>query len=265
MADDLGLNSILFGGDSGGGAPSIPSGGFNLSGIEAPSGISPQGLNLGTYGGGGADVNLPGVPTSPDSGGGGWFSNLMGGLGKTLSPVGDFAKSAFPYIGDIAKLGAAGAGIGSSILGMQQGGKANQALDQSMRTQRQIAGAALPEATKLTAAGGEAMLGGPIPPGIQAEVDAWKQKASAEINSYLAHAGIADSTEMAKWQAYIDQQGYLMGQQLSSGLYGQGLQGLGVAGSGAGGLASTAGQMSAGVPQAISGANKALAQLSAQG
>lgn len=258
MADGLDLGSFnLFGGDTGGGAPSIPSGGFNLSGIESPSFPSLPGLN---FGGGSGDINVPASPTPDIGGGGGWFGNLMGGLGKTLDPLAGFAKS----IGPLAQLGTAGAGIANSIMGMQQGAQANRGLNQAMRTQRDIAGAALPEATKLTAAGGEAMLGGPLPAGIQAQVDAWKQKATAEINSYLANAGIANSTEQAKWQAYIEQQGYLMGQQLASGLYGQGLQGLGVAGGSAGGLASTASQMSAGVPTAISGANRALAQLTAQ-
>ena len=256
MADDLGLNSILFGGDTGGGGTPSSSG-FNLSGIEGPSGISPQGFNLG---GGAADINLPGVPSSPE-GGGGWWGNLMGGLGKAVDPLTSFARGIAP----VAGLAQTGLGAASSIMGMRQGAQANKALEQSMHTQRDIAGAALPEATKLTAAGGEAMLGGPLPPGITAQVDAWKQKATAEINSYLAHAGIADSTEHEKWKAYIDQQGYLMGQQLASGLYGQGLQGLGVAGGSASGLASTAGSMAQGVPSQIAGANKALSSLIAQG
>src|SRR6266446_10676758 len=117
MADDFGLNSILFGGDSGGGAPSTQ--GFNLSGIEAPSGISPQGFNLGTYGGGSADINLPSAPPAPDSGGGGWWGNLMGGLGKAVDPLTSIARG----IGPVAGLATAGLGTANSIMGMQQGGK----------------------------------------------------------------------------------------------------------------------------------------------
>jgi hypothetical protein len=263
MAEGLDLGSFnLFGGDTPS-TPSVPSGGFDLFGAGGGGGVP-----TGSYGLGAGSLDTSGIPGgsleagAPSGGGsGGWFGNLMGGLGKTLDPIAGFAKN----IGPIAQLGTAGAGIASSIMGMNQGAKANQALGQSMQTQRDISRAVLPEATKLTTAGGEAMLGGPLPEGIQAQVDAWKQKATAEMNSYLVNAGIASSTEQAKWQAYIEQQGYLMGQQLASGLYGQGLQGLGVAGGSAGGLASTAGQMSAGVPQAISGANKALAQLAAQG
>src|SRR6266446_4317529 len=101
MADDFGLNSILFGGDTGGGAPSA------------------QGFNLWTYGGGSADINLPGVPSSPESGGGGWWGNLMGGLGKAVDPLTSFARG----IGPAAGLAQAGLGTANSIMGMQQGGK----------------------------------------------------------------------------------------------------------------------------------------------
>ena len=265
MADfpDLGGFSLT-GGDTPDIGSSIPSGGFSFGGGSIPSSIPGAGLS---FGGGGLDAS--GIPAggfdtsgiSAPSGGGGWWDNLSGGLGKAIDPVLGFAKAAAPF----AQLGTAGAGIANSIMGMQQGAQANKALGQSMRTQRDIAGAALPEATKLTTAGGEAMLGGPLPPGIEAQVNDWKQRTRAEMNSYLSHAGIANSTEQAKWDAWIEQQGYLMGQQLAGGLYGQGLQGLGVAGGGAAGLASTAGQMGSGVPQSIAGANKALSQLTAQG
>lgn len=208
--------------------------------------------SLDAWAGGGAGSATPT--------GSNWWADLTGGLNKFLGNAGSFAKT----IGPIAQLGATGAGIGASIMGMKQAGQNQQLQRQAMNTQRDISRAVLPSATNLTEQGASAMLGGPLAPGIQAEVDAWKQKAQAEINSYLAHAGIQDSTMMAQWQAYIDQQGYLLGQQLSSGLYGQGLQGLGVAGQGASALASTATNMNAGVPSSIADANKALAQLTAQ-
>jgi hypothetical protein len=253
MADEFsGLTDFTNFGDVTGAVPA-PSTNFTGSGGLANI--------LSQWGMGGAGSALPGTPAAP-TGGGDWFSGLTKGLDKYLSPVAGLAKTISPLAG----IASTGLGAAGSIMNMQRGATANRAMTQAMGTERQISQAALPEATKLTAAGGEAMLGGPIPEGIQAQVDAWKQKAQAEINSYLAHAGIADSTEMTKWQAYIDQQGYLMGQQLSSGLYTQGLQGLGVAGQGATGLSSSAAQMSAGVPSQISSVNSALAKLlAAQG
>jgi hypothetical protein len=207
------------------------------------------------------DILQAGGTPTPDAGGGGWLSNLTGGLGKIMSPVADVAKSASPLFG----LGSAGASIANSIMGMKQGAQAQKATQQAMGTQRDISRAALPSATALTQEGATAMLGGPLPPGIQAQVDDFKRKSKAEINQYLSHAGIADSTMMAQWDAYIEQQATLYGQQLSQGLYGQGLQGLGVAGGGASALSSTAERMGAGVPSSIADANKALALLAAQG
>jgi hypothetical protein len=201
-----------------------------------------------------------GTPAQGGGGEGGWWSNLTGGLGKMLDPVASAAKAISP----IAGLGAAGAGIAGSIMGMKQGGQARAAQQQAMGTQRDVSRAVLPSATALTQEGAAAMLGGPLPSGIQAQVDDFKRKSKAEINQYLSHAGIADSTMMAQWDAYIEQQATLYGQQLSQGLYGQGLQGLGVAGSGASALSSSATQLGAGVPSSISDANKALAMLAAQ-
>ena len=264
---DLG-NFSLFGGDTPDLGASIPSSGFNLYGAGgAPGGGFDWGaLNLG---GGGAKLDTSGMPSPATGGfdlgapapnaGGGWWNNLGGGLNKTM----DFIGSAAKPVSQIAGLGTAGVGIANAIMGMQQGRQMSEAQKQAMGTQRQISNAVLPSATQLTQGGASAMLGGPLPPGLQAQVDDFKRKSKAEINQYLSHAGIADSTMMAQWDAYIEQQSVLYGQQLAAGLYSQGIQGLGTAGTGASALASTATQMGAGVPSSISDANKALSKLAA--
>jgi hypothetical protein len=279
MADfDLGgFTSALFGGDTPNIGESIPSGGFNLGdlglGGSGSSSLPGGGLNFNLGGSAGLPMNdwlssfekslTPGV-SSPMPGnnnnGGDWFSNISKGLDKYMTPVAGLAKAISPLVG----LGTAGAGIGNAIMGMQQGRQGQQAVQQAMGTERDISRAALPAATNLVNAGSTAMLGGPLTPGIQAQVDDFKRRSKAEINSYLSHAGIADSTMMAQWDMYIEQQATLYGQQLSQNLYGQGLTGLGVAGQGASALSGSAAAYGQNVPQSIYGANQALARLAAQ-
>ncbi len=204
----------------------------------------------------GGTLSESGVPQ-----GGNWWDRMTSGLGGILGDVAGGAKA----IGPLAGLAGTGAGIANSIMGMRQAGQSQAAQRQAMGTQRDISKAVLPSATALTEQGASAMLGGPLPSGIQAQVDDYKRRSMAQINAYLSHAGIADSTMMKEWEMYIDQEATLFGQQLAAGLYGQGLQGLGVAGSGASALSSTASQMSAGVPSSIAAANNSLSRLLAQG
>src|SRR5262245_51327742 len=195
MADfDLsGFN--LFGGDTPDIGSSIPSTGFNL-------GSGGGGGDFSKMFGGGLDFNLGGANTKlptdwlsnftntltpgvsapmPGGGNGGggtdWLSSITSGLDKYLNPVAGLAKAVTPLVG----LGAAGAGIGNAVQGMRQGGQAQQAVKQAMNTERDISRAALPAATNLVNAGSTAMLGGPLPAGLQAEVDDFKRRSKAEI------------------------------------------------------------------------------------
>jgi hypothetical protein len=241
-------------------------GGFSLGGGDTPdigSSIPGAGLN---FGGNSGSLGVPDWLSSFNSGagsGGGdssWLGSFTSGLDKVMSPISSVAKSISPILG----LGASGLGIANSVNAMKQAGQNQQMQKQAMGTERDISRAALPAATNLVNAGSTAMLGGPLPSGIQAQVDDFKRKSMAEINQYLSHAGIADSTMMEQWKMYVDQQATLYGQQLSQGLYGQGLQGLGVAGQGANALASTSSNLNANVPSSIQEANKALGVLAAQ-
>lgn len=250
--------------------------GFNFgSGGGFPTSILNQ-WGGGELPGGGASIPSFGGGTGvPDLGGTDWFGKLTGGLSKLwsgtkslgsdlISPTGAEGKGPTP-LSSILGIGATGLGAANSIMGMRQAGTNAAMQRQAMGTQRDISRAVMPSATELTQQGASMMLGGPLSSGIQAQVDDFKRKATAEINSYLAHAGIADSTEMAKWQMYIETQATLYGQQLASGLYGQGLEGLATAGGSASALSSTATNMNANVPASIEAVNKAIAKLQAQG
>src|ERR1043166_1648917 len=206
-------------------------GGFSLGGGDTPdigSSIPGAGLN---FGGNSGSLGVPdwlqnfssGAPNDTS-----WLSSFTSGLDKVMSPISSVAKSVAPILG----VGSSALGIANSVNTMKGAGQTQQAQKQAMGTERDISRAALPAATNLVNAGSTAMLGGPLPSGIQAQVDDFKRKGMAEVNAYLSHAGIADSTMMAQWQMYIDQQATLYGQQLAQGLYGQGLQGLNTAGQG---------------------------------
>ena len=253
----------LFGGDTPDIGASVPSGGFNLFGGDTGGGLGLGSVSPGAYSlFGGTGQPAPALDTTMTQGPApatGWLANLTGGLDKIMSPVAGVAKAVTPLAG----LASSGLGIANAISGMSQGAQAQRQLGQASRTQREIAATQLPQAEALTAAGSNAMLGGPLPSGLQAMVDDYKKRSKAQIDQYLAHAGISDSTVAAQWNMYIEQQAALYGQQLAAGLYGQGLQGLGVAGGGASALTSAATALGGNVPPSIKGANDALARLTA--
>jgi hypothetical protein len=78
----------------------------------------------------------------------------------------------------------------------------------------------------LTTAGSTALMGGALPPALEAQVQQWKQRAIAEMNDRLAKMGITDSTMQQQFLSYIEQQEQIHRGELASQLYSGGLQGI---------------------------------------
>lgn len=214
------------------------------------------GLFGGGAGGGAAWPSDPGGLTefaAPAAGGGGgsWWGDLFGGLGTA-------AKVATPLIG----LGTAGLGAYGAIQGMQEAKDDRRAVRQAQETQQQIMAPQLAQGQALTAAGTQALLGGALPEGLEAQASEHEKKLRAQIAQYLSRAGIADSTMKSQWDAWIGQQGKLYRSQLAQGLMQPGQQALSVAGQSAAGLAG-AGRRADSTDELIQSANAAMAALQA--
>ncbi len=178
-----------------------------------------QWWNPTTWGGGGTTV--PSDPSATGSGGGGsdWFSQLTQ---HPLDTLGGIAKAAVP----LAQLGATGMGIAGGISAQNQ---AAQQAKLQRQAQRQLTTAAAPAVAAggtLTDAGSRALMGGALPPEMEAQVQQWKEKQIAQINDQLSRMGIGDSTMRAQYLAWVDEQEKIMRGQLAGQLYTGGLQGI---------------------------------------
>ena len=258
------LDSIFGGSGSGGGdlplgggggtdAP-IPSGGYSLggsgldtSGIYGLGGASPAGSPTGySFGGGGLNTAMP--PTQSPS----WYSDILGTVGKG-------AQAILPFLG----LGTAGLGLYSGIKGMQQAGETRQQNQQATRTQQQAADTSLQTGQQLTTAGTQAMMGGALPPGLEAQAKQWEDAYRAQVNNYLAKAGMGTSSSAAQWEPYITQQAAIYRQQLASGLLAPGQTGLQTAANAGAQVVGSNQASQSGIGNVLQSANQALYALQA--
>jgi len=197
---------------------------------------------------------------TPSGGFGGFASSLLGDLGG-------IAKSVLP----VAQLGGGLMGIASGIRGASQLGEQTKLAEQAAKRQGDISKAAEATAGPLSAfsqselAAGQA---GKIPPAIQAQIDLWKQGAKQRAQQVAASSGQGNSSQLASWMAWIDQQGEAMAaaaleQEMQRGIQAGGVAGgvLGQAAGAAGGSGQTAAQQQGSMENLIAAANAALARL----
>ena len=221
------------------------------SGVDSGGGSSIPGLAGGSYGPLLGEAGTD-AATGTGSGGGSWWGDIMSSVGKG-------AQIATPLLG----LGATGLGLYSGIKGMQQAAETRKENQQANEIQRQAATSALGSGQSLTSAGTSAMMGGPLPEGLEAQAQQWEDAYRAQVRNYLAKAGQSTSSAATQWEPYIKQQAALYRQQLASGLLQPGTNNLNVA---SGSAARAVGQNQAtqpGIASALELANRTLASLQA--
>lgn len=227
-------------------------GGGGSSAMTPESTGSISGLAGGSYG---PLVSEPGAAASAPTGGGGgggWYQDIMGGLGSA-------AKAITPLVG----LGTAGLGLYSGIKGMQEAADLKEQNQAALARQRQVADTALGSGTALTTAGTSALMGGPLPEGLEAQAKQWEDAYRAQVRNYLAKAGMTTSSAAAQWEPYIQQQAAIYRSQLAQGMLQPGQTSLQTA---SGAAAREVGQTQAtqtGIGTALEAANRALASLQA--
>lgn len=241
--DFLGDIGNLFGGGGGGSNLDWLSPG-NLFGSGVPT-APMEGIPTGSLGAG--SLAAPDFSAATGAGGGGGFLDTAAG----------FAKGIAPWAG----LGLTGMGIASGIKGQQQGADQYKLLQKAQQFQQQTAAPAAAAGSALTSAGQQAMLGGPLPPQMEAQVQAWGEQARAQLRQYFAHAGISDSTMMQQMESWIVEQEQLMRNNLASSELSAGLAGISAAGGPATQMANTAQQQMGGQNNALAAANAAIAQI----
>ncbi len=158
----------------------------------------------------------PGQFNAPETG---FFDKLGAGLSEFGGKLGTQIME--NPLGSLQK----GLGLGAGALGAwnawkqsQNSGKQQGVVERSQRQMEGMGAAGAGAATTLIPAGSAAMLGGPLPPGLQAEADMWKADAQQRVRSYAAKAGISDSTMMATMENQIDMQYNILKQKLSESL-----------------------------------------------
>ena len=145
------------------------------------------------------------TPNVSTGDGGNWWDSAWSGAEKAGKGFGSFAKAVLPF----AQIGTAGMGIYSGIQAGRQAGKQAEIAERAADTQERLAGQAEAAAAPVRQFSAEQLAlaqRGEVPPAIQSEIDLWKQGALARIRDYLARSGQGDSTTMAQWEAYLDQQ-----------------------------------------------------------
>jgi len=224
---------------SGSGQYNVPSGGgYTLPSLGSQAGSSSP-FSLGG--------NVPQQP-APTS----WYSDILGTVGKG-------AQAILPFLG----LGTAGLGLYSGIKGMQQAGETRQQNQQATRTQQQAADTSLQTGQQLTTAGTQAMMGGALPPGLEAQAKQWEDAYRAQVNNYLAKAGMGTSSSAAQWEPYITQQAAIYRQQLASGLLAPGQTGLQTAANAGAQVVGSNQASQSGIGNVLQSANQALYALQA--
>ena len=220
---------------------------------------------LSSLGGGGSTAAVPstsaealsgvGFGTAPDvgagAGSGGGFS--MGGFNDVL-------KGITPALG----LATTGASLGAGIYGMTQAADQRKQLVQQQKQQADLAAPAAQAGGALTAAGSQAMLGGPLPQQLESQVEQFKQNAKMKIRDYLAKAGITDSTMATQFDTFIEMQADTLRSQLAQNLLQSGYSGIGAAMGPSGQVSATAQGLMGSTSDTINAANKSIALLMGQ-
>lgn len=172
-----------------------------------------------------------------------WLGETASGIGSGLGEIASDVAGAWPGVaktlGTLGQLGSAGLNIYSGIQAMEQGGQQqkqqeqqqerfehSQEAAQAEREQQWArndeiwnAGAGVRAAgSELTEAGKQALLSGQLPPLLEARVTEWLDKQRTQLHDYFARAGIGDSSMMAQWEAYLNQQAQAMRGQLAQQL-----------------------------------------------
>jgi len=226
------------------------------TGSSAPVSYPSDPGGLSNFTAGDTPVFSTGGSNFDGGGGSSWLSSLGSGLGSALT-------KAAPLISPALSLGQAGLGLYSGIKGMQQGAEQNAMQKAAIKNQQQVTQAALAPGQQLTAAGTAALMGGRLPEGLESQLDQWKTQQLAQIRDYLAKSGQGNSSTLQQWEAYINGQVPAMRAQLAQGLLQPGGNLLQTASSGASRMTGSLQASQQGLPDLISGANKALTSLQA--
>ena len=189
--------------------------------------------------------SAPNIPT----GGGDWLSTINSGL-----------KSITPALG----LATTGASLGAGIYGMTQAADQRAQLMKQQKQQAALAAPAAQAGGALTAAGSQAMLGGPLPQQLESQVEQFKQNAKMKIRDYLAKAGISDSTMAQQFDTFIEMQADTLRSQLAQNLLQSGYSGIGAAMGPSGQVSATAQGLMGSTSDTINAANKSIALLMGQ-
>jgi hypothetical protein len=105
------------------------------------------------------------------------------------------------------------------------------------------------------------MLTGQLPPGMEAQAQKYEQDLISSVESYLAHAGIQDSTMREEYIAYAKQQGAIYRQQLAAQMLQSGYAGIGTALGPSQAAGGTAAAVLGGTGNQLTQANASLAKL----
>lgn len=149
----------------------------------------------GTYG--------AGAPGPGDGSGGGIFGNLSG-----------FAKDALPFLR--LGTGVLGAGVGFSAL--NQAGKQQALLSNAQKTSAAAAAPGVAAAGELIPAGTKALMGGPLPPELEAIVNNFINSEKTKARQTLAKMGLTSSDAATQMDAWIEQQALELRAKLAGGL-----------------------------------------------
>jgi hypothetical protein len=240
---------------------------FNFADFNMGGGGDTGGFDVGGAAGDfGAAVGQPGsVPISsylPSTGGAAdptAFSGARGG-GGFLDQLGGYVKQALPFV----KLGTEGLGAYSGIRGMMDAQQQRGFVTSAEKTAQAAGAPGLAAGQQLIPAGTQAVMGGALPPQLEATVNNWKNNWRQQLRNYYARAGVQDSTMMATIEQTIEAQAQELRAQLAGNLLQSGLGAVAPALQGAqisGGLASH--QQDA-TTAAITAANQALTRLLGQ-
>jgi hypothetical protein len=234
--------------------------------------INPAGYNFTSPGGPGPGVTPNLDPSGYSLGAGG---GVGGGGGGGLD-LGKWGTGALKFLGldnattlpgilkgaaPLAQLGMTGVGLARMGQAAAQQGQQQKILDTAQKTEQAIARPAAHYAETILPAAESAMLGGPLPPGLQAQVDQWKQQQTAKFRDYFARAGIDDSTMMKEVDGWVEQQSLILAQQLAQNLATSGMEAVGTALGPADAAGKSAVQQMGTTGKAISDASAAIARL----
>lgn len=165
------------------------------------------------------------APTEQGLGG-----KIGSGIGDFASQVGDFLtpKGGFTLeslLGTVGKAAGTGAGLLNIVNAAKAGSQASRAQGQVNAARQSVFNTARPaseSAAALIPAGTTAVLGGPLPPGLQAEADFFRSDALQRLNGTFAHLGITDSTMMQSLRNQVEQQYIILKERLGSQLLSSG-------------------------------------------